>query len=427
MDDFFNFGVQSLYAGSSSPYNGVFESSAVSPLEGVQSATFSLNFPNQDINLWNGNGDIENVLRPTAQLDFSYILASEANESKMGFAYNYTGSITPALSNINTERNYYLVANMNGQDMIGYSGTSNTRVIGLGNAVITKYGLDASVGRPTTVNVSVDGLNLLIQTGSSGQILPAVNKQNGLAVTGVYSLPVATIGNTDYFSASPSSIILSIPSGASVGVNMSGINECPLDSFSFNVDLPRMESKHLGWAYPEYRPVQWPATITMRAEGTINQLQADYLNKFSCSSSMSFSVGFKSSCYNNKNYSFSFNGARIESQQISASIGGLNRINLSWVMKVFDLNRTNPNFYINSVLSSQYNSIIFPQVDYTSGNSPLVFNLNTPSYLSVLRGPAIISGNSVQLLDMFGSEDVSVLRVTAADGSDTRDLTITAS
>lgn len=419
MPDFFNYGVQSLYVGGSSPYDGASESTYSVSIEGVQSAGVALNYPRQDTFDWAGGGDYQIVQRPRTQLDFSYIFASQVNEANLGFSYSYSGYSVPALANMNQERNYYLVANLDHADQVGYQG-ARLRTIAIGNGLLSSYAFSSAVGQLSTVNVSVDALNTLIHTGSSGQLLPSVEKQPGSAATGRYTLPRSTLSLLDYYAATPKAIQLTFDTGCAIGVQLSG-NTLPISSFGFTVNLPRAESKALGWAYPDSRPVSWPATVSIRADAYVTDYQEDALSRLVCSDSgFNFGVGFKTDCSGIDNFSYRFVGAKLDSQSFSASVGQLNRVSLNWTLKIPDINRAAPNFYIDSE-ESAFMSIVFPQVDYISGMSPLTFNLNLPSFLSIVSGNAVLNENQVVIVDPTG---IVTVQVEASNGSDTQNLTV---
>ena len=263
MDDFLNFGVQALFAGSSAPYDGDFESSFAKTIEGVQSASISVSYPRSEQFGWDGGGNIEMVERPQVGMDFSYIFSSGINEENLGLLVDGTSS---ALTNMNEERNYYLVANEAHQDMNSYRGWDN-KVLALGNGVLTSYSFSAGVGQTSVVSASVQGLNLLIQNSGSGQLLPSIVKQGGTAWTGIYTLPFPSGTIQNYASAAPGSIILTFDTGSALGAVLSGDVSCPLDSFNFNINISRTSVKELGWAYPDNRPVQWPVSIGISANG----------------------------------------------------------------------------------------------------------------------------------------------------------------
>lgn len=423
-DLLFNYGVESLYVGSASPYSAAFESLAATALQGIQSANVALTFPRQDTFSWDGACGPEMITRPRAELTYSYVFASGTNENSIGLTVN-NGGRTAALSAINTERNYYLVINRDRLDMLGYAG-QNMRVMGLGNAVITQYSFEAAVGQPSIVNVTAEALNLLIQPSGSGQPIPAIYKQTGSAPTGLYTLSAASQTVRSYFEAAPGNILLTFDTGCAIGVAMSGANSCPVESFGFAIGLPRADVKDLGWAYPDMRPIQWPVTITIHADAVVNDLQLDTLNRLQCADSgWGFSVGFNRTCGSSENLTFQFDGAKLDSQNFVASIGPSNRVSLNWSLKIIDINRTganSPNFYILST-GSAFTSIIFDQVDYVSGSAPLTFDLSESCFISILDGPAFLSGgNHVFVSDAAGTTTV---RAASAAGTDIQDITVT--
>lgn len=420
MDDFFNFGVQALFAGGSAPYSSSFEGLATRTIQGVQSANISVTFPRSDEFGWDGGGNQEIVERPRAELGFSYFFASGLNERNIGLVISQS---VPALAGLNVERNYYLVANQAHQDQNSYRGWDN-KVLALGNGVLTNYSFSAGVGQMSTVSASVQGLNLLIQGTGSGQVLPSILKQDGSQWTGTYTVPFATGSIGNFADAAPGNIILSFNTGSALGTALSGNVACPLQSFKFNIDIPRGNIKDLGWAYPSNRPVQWPVTIGISADAYLNNLQADALNRFNCADSgHDFSVGFHNACGATDDIQFRFLGAKLESQSFSAQVGALNRVSFNWSMKIMDINRTYPNFYAFSS-GTAYTGIFFPQVDYTAALSPLEIDFGTSAYIDVLSGPTIMTANSAYVSD---AAETSVIRITETGTAQYYDITITVS
>lgn len=415
----FQFNVVSALAGSSSPYSTSFEELATKTLEAVTSANVSLVYPRQDAYAWDGAGDQVAVDRPRATLDASWVFASGINEKNIGFIVSPSGSV-PALAGLNQERNYYLLINQNNRDSIGYI-DPQSRVMAFGNSVLTRYDFNATVGQPSTINASFEALNLLIQPSGSGQVLPAVYKQSGIGVTGKYALPVPSRSITNFFDSMPSAIQLTFQTGSAMGVLLSGDNACPVESFGFSIDLPRIDVKDMGWAYPNERPIQWPVNIGIRASVWLNTFQLDALNRMNCpDTGYAFTVGFKNNCSTTEDFAFQFNGAKMDSENLSISVGGgVTKASMSWSLKINDINRRYPNFFINSS-GTPYTSVIFPQVGQTSGVPPLTFNLSTSCFLNVLNGPGILSGNSVFVTDDPGA--IVTVRCSAADGSDTQDI-----
>ncbi len=419
----FQFNVAALICGGNSPYSPGFEGIAARALQGITSAQFALTYPRVDAFSWDGAGNQEIINRPRAELTCSWFYTSGKNEQSVGFVTSPFGSVS-ALAGLNEERNYYLLANQANQDEIGYSGWNNN-VISLGNGVVTQYAFSAAVGQLSSANLTIEGLNLLIQPSGTGQPLPSIGKQSGNATTGLYTLsfPTQTVGS--YFESAPASIVLSFDTGCAMGVLLSGQNACPIESFGYSISLPRVEVKDMGWAYPNVRPIQWPVAISIHAEAALNQFQYDALTRIGCpDSGQSLSFAFRNGCSTVDELTYVFNGAKLDTESISLSVGGGSaKVSLNWSLHIYDINRVTggaPNFLINST-GSAYTSIVFPQVDYVTGTKPLTFNLSTLSYLSILSGPGFLDGNNV-----YVSDDAAaiVVRSVATNGSDTEDLTV---
>lgn len=420
---FFNYGVLNLYAGGPAPYSANFESLVTNTLEGVQSANISLSYPRIDAFGWDGGGDQELIERPRAEMAMSWVFTSGINERNIGLIVVPNNTLS-ALSSINVERNYYLLVNLSHQDLVGYSGFNNS-VFAFGNGLISHYDLTAAVGQPTTVNTTISALNLLMQPSGTGQVLPSVYKQSGIGATGRYTLPFAQSTIRNFSEAAPRNIVLTFDTGCAIGALLSGNTTCPLQSFSFSIDIPRQETKGVGWAYPDTRSAQWPITIGIHAEAMLNGIQSDALNRFGCpDSGLNFGVRFNNACNSDTDaFTFQFNGAKLESQSFSASIGNYMRVAMDWSLKIYDVARiTGPNFFISST-GSAYSSIVFPEVEYVSGFAPLTFNLNSLCYLFIASGPGVLNGNQVEVTDDPSS--IIVVRAVKTDGSDTEDITVT--
>ncbi len=415
----FNYGVKALYVGGASPYSFLFEQMTKNSIQNVISTNIGLVYPRNDIMGWDGAGNQEQVDRPRVQLSYSYLPVSGYNEGNVGFV---VGGLAPALYNLNTERNYYIAANNVGVDAFSYTGT-NSFIMALGNCALTHYDFSAAVGQLSVANVAVEALNFLIQTGGSGQILPAITKQTASAVTGLYTLnaPVKAVGN--FTEVQPGSIILNFDTGSAIGAVLSGNNACLVQSFKFGMDIPRQSVKSLGWAYPETRSVIWPITIGIQADVCLNGLQLDALNRYNCADSgYNFSVQFKNSCTTNDLYGFQFVGAKLNSQTFAGRVGNVDVVSFNWSLKINDINRVAsglPNFLITAQPPIAYTGVIFPQILATTGFGPLVINFGTGCYISVVQGAAFLSGNNVFYPDY---PETAAIRATVSGSTEYQDI-----
>ena len=413
MSNLFNYATQGLVVGGTVPSSWLFESIASTPINGVQSSQITLNYPRTETVDWAGGGDPFLAVRPTATLQFSYVFASGTNEGNLGFALNnQTGAASvPALINLNSERNYYLLINQGYLDQIGYVG-GNNYVMAFGNGLITQYSMSAAVGQPTTCSVSIEALSLFVQGTGNNNPIPYVNKQSGTFATGIYSFPAFSQLVSNYFEAMPSNIILTVDSGCAIGAILSGNLSCPLQSFGYSMDLSRTASKGLGWAYPDTRGIRWPVTVQIRADAYLNSLQQDALTRFGCpDSGWAFSVNFNGAYKVLDPFSLYFTNAKLNTESISISTKEYDRVSLSWTVSIYDVNRVTGNvgnFFMNRQ-SQAYNSVIFSNVNQNTGsNSPLTLNLSQPSYIAVTAGTAVLNGNSVSMLNQPGQVTVQL-------------------
>lgn len=402
MSNLFNYGTQGILVGGTLPYKGTFELISATPLNGVQSSAVSLTLPRQDIMDWAGNGEPVMVDRPRAELQFTYVFSNGRNEQILGFTQG--NNLVPALLNMNAERNYYILINQEHYDQIGTSGLHNY-VMAFGNGIVSRYDFKAQVGQPTLCTVSVDCLNVLIQGTGSGQLLPSVYKESGTYPTGRYSLPPFTQEITSYFEAAPSNINIVFDSGSTIGAALSGQNSCPIQMFDFTVDMTRTQSKILGWAYPDVRPLRYPLSVNIHADAYLNGFQIDALNRMGCpDSGWNFAVHFTSGYGVEDPFYFQFNGVKLDSEIFTASIGASNKVSFNWTCKIYDINRQSGANFFMVCPQIAYNSIIFQSINWGTGadQAPLVLNLSAPSYLSIINGAAFITGNVVSMLDEVG-------------------------
>jgi hypothetical protein len=347
----FNYGVQALFVQPGDPNASALSGLAV--IENVQSHSLTLNYPREALHDVSLGGDLAMVDRPTVQQEFSYLLGRGVNEERLGFASDGT---TPCLIGLDSaERNTYTVANLDRQDLAGYVG-SNVRVLALGNGVVTNYSVNCAVGEIPNASVTMEGLNLLIQNSGQSQLLPAIDKQSASGVTGVYSVPALAAVTSAVDIVRPRDLYLDFDSGCSVGVAMEGATACALTSFSINVALPRHSMREMNWAYPESRPLQWPISVSVQAQGYVTDYQLAVLNQASPEARYSMQLLMRRAGTDELLIGYYLRGAKLESQAFTAQVGGYNQVTFSWTASIADLTREgplDPNFYIETYADNQ--------------------------------------------------------------------------
>jgi hypothetical protein len=174
-------------------------------LQRVQSANYSFNISRQDINQFSSLARIDSIAleAPTVAFDTSYYLGDGFNEEALGFANSAfsvgfaSGHMTPT-----SGKNLFIVTADEGIDAISQTSEDGTMpVIGLGNAYLTDYTVDASVGSIPTVSVSFEAANINAVTNASGSSagysgieIPSIEQADGTKLTTKAALPAATTG-----------------------------------------------------------------------------------------------------------------------------------------------------------------------------------------------------------------------------------------
>ena len=159
-------------------------------LNRIQSCNYSFSISRQDVNQFGELAAIDRIITetPTVSLDGSYMMANLGNEAKLGFNIwagpadiaNGAGdqTLTPVscISGIidsatnDGVKNYYIVTTKEGSDAIDNTTSGKYEsIVGIGNASLTSYSTEGSVGGLPTANFTVEGQNMnVVQTPYTG-------------------------------------------------------------------------------------------------------------------------------------------------------------------------------------------------------------------------------------------------------------------
>jgi hypothetical protein len=251
---------------------------------------------------------------PTVSVPFSYYFTDFENEKNIGFDIIPTGAgavEVGAISGILTkasgidDKNYFILVSPEGVDAVTRSGAIGADyILGIGNAVITNYSIEASVGEYPTASVTIEGYNLRGQTGienvnstsltsmfgiSGWHKSPAINPTDGTQVTGLSSnfrLPSGQLGNSNKpFILRPGDVSLDLQtsnyaSGLFADTTNSTFN---IQSFNVSFDLAREPIQSLGARYARNRELTFPIDINFTVEAIAGDLKAANLREFVCS------------------------------------------------------------------------------------------------------------------------------------------------
>ena len=309
---------------------------AVKDLQRVQSANYSFNINRTDVNQFGQLGAIDRIITesPSVSFDSSYLLANMANEARLGFYVTPSGDDGPFRSCITNltdstnnayQRNFYILNAKEGKDAdvtqeVSSSGQYES-IIGIGNAGLTSYSVEASVGGFPTVSFSAEGMNMgfheVTSVGVSGAntatrppfyisgVNPVINPIDGQRVfpsatpnasKANVALPAPT-GNAGGTNAAKKAagevsvlrpgdlrLFLSKQTSQAIGTAASStsmnnpdyagadIADAHIQSFNISFDLSRSPIEQLGTKFAYARLIDFPITVSLGIDAVVSDL-----------------------------------------------------------------------------------------------------------------------------------------------------------
>jgi hypothetical protein len=352
-------------------------------LDRVQSANYSFTINRQDINQFGELGRIGYVALepPTVNLDFTYYLTDGSNERAMNFYVRNTSSafdrtfLSGHMISDFSGQNFYILTSTEGNDVNNTTGDSTPtagafikNAIGIGNAYITNYTLDASVGNLPTVSVSFEAANMnavtgvVITTGGtvtgySGLQLASVNPESGIAYSGtgvVLLTGRSSLGTGNIVALRPGDISLNLAAFDDVGsgtfVRLSGIDGIHIQSASLAIPLSRTPIQRLGSRFAYARPLDLPGTATLSVSAIVNETTAENLASIiDLTYERDVTLTINSPGTTNAAVIYSLRKARLDSESFSSSIGGNKTVDLVFSTQYASLTETGRGVFMSGV------------------------------------------------------------------------------
>ena len=351
-------------------------------LRRIQSCNYNFAIQRQDINQYGELAAIDRLIiqEPTVSVDMSYYFEpSGFNEQRLGLQVNSytdqpnaTGISTVADHMLNRiiasgadfdQKNIFVLvsdagidANDTGIGAMEASGSYNG-VIGIGNAFLTSWSLDAAVGAIPTVSCAFEGQNINF-TGWGSVGLESFIQSSG--TSGDYLIPPVRILNpsivngTEVTSATDTNRYVLLPSGAGLfdpGTQVSAVrpgditvilsggtddnspivgfleSDLKVQSVNFALSLGREPIRKLGSLFAFAREITFPINCTMSVSAIVGDTATQRLFslvnasgdiKYNCAAKL---TGYKAgSTTANVSY-IVLKGAKIDSQNVTSSIG----------------------------------------------------------------------------------------------------------
>ena len=340
-------------------------------LRRVQSANYSFNVARQDVNQFGQLSRLEAIIleAPTVSFDMSYYLGDGFNEQalqfKNGTSFN-AGFISGQISST-SGNNFYILTAPEGVDANFNTTSTNYSTIGIGNAFLTDYSLEASVGSIPTISVSFEGTNMNATAGVSG----GSAGYSGISGVGIDPEAGTVLANQSLgvvFPAASQGTGANIPSALRPGditlsfanadgdaiVDLDGDGGAHVQSVSMSVPLGRTPIDRLGTRFSFARVVDFPITPTLSVSAIVSETQTraltDIINSDDFISEIQFT--FKdSNVSSTPRASYKMKNLKLDSESFSSSIGPNKTVDLS-----FSLSIGGPDDTVNNVFFSGSNT-----------------------------------------------------------------------
>ena len=353
-------------------------------LRRVQSANYSLNVTRQDVNQFGELARIDSLIleSPTVSFDMSYLLSDGFNEMALGFKNDdslsagfISGQIEASSGN-----NFYILSAPEGVDAnspradidldgnaADTEGRADFSVIGIGNAFVTDYTLDASVGDFPTVSVSLEGTNMVGSAGVSGASGAAysgisgagIDPEDGTVLNSQNSilLPEASGASDDSAPTAlrPGDITVTLTKAdAKTILDISGDGTAHVQSISMSIPMSRTPIDRLGSKFAFARVVDFPITPTLSVSAIVSETKSKALTSMVSSDGFidDITIGFKEQDGTTEAANFKLTKLKVDSESFSSSIGPNKTVDLNFSLTIGGPNDTTNNIFFSGGNSS---------------------------------------------------------------------------
>jgi hypothetical protein len=373
-------------------------------LRRVQSANYSFNVSRTDVNQFGQLSRIDSLIleAPTVSADISYLLTDGFNEEALGFSNsNLNVGFVSGQIESTSGQNLYIVTAEEGKDANFSTGVYGT--IGIGNAFVTDYSLEASVGSLPTVTVSFEGSNMNASANVTGKVTGAdagfSGNLSGAGINTVSGTPISNQTSSSIFlrpaqpatetgvitALRPGDVTLSLANadGDTIAA-LTGDVGTHVQSASLSIPLSRTPIERLGTKFPFARVVDFPITPTLSVSAILNTTQqralTDIIDDDSFIASAEIQVKQPGTTDNAAVYKLT--NLKLDSESFSSSIGPNKTVDLT-----FSVSIGGPDDVTNNVFFSGANT------DAKFALSPIEIQGNMTPNESVVINGITITGN----------------------------------
>ncbi len=306
---------------------------ACTPLRRVQSCNYNFSIERTDVNQFGELAAIDRLIlqEPTVSVDLSYIFEPSAtNEGTLGLSNGTTGT-NYMLSGIITNTgdpslNIIIETSAAGTDA---NDTAATSLIGIGNAFLTSWSLEAAVGGLPTVTCAFEGQNIAFSAGTTFASSPSFSGDGTTPYT-TPSVPGASIlfdSATQISAIKPGDVSLTLHDALDTpGLGLLE-SDLKVQSVTVAMTMSREPLRKLGKRAAFSRELTFPITCTVSVNAVVGDIVTAKLsdifnntsgdaNSYNCTIAL---VGYIGATPTTK--TFKLAKAKLNSQNITSSIG----------------------------------------------------------------------------------------------------------
>tara|TARA_R110000772_G_scaffold19958_1_gene55500 strand:+ start:5517 stop:6650 length:1134 start_codon:yes stop_codon:yes gene_type:complete len=318
----------------------------------VQSANYGFTINRQDVNQYGNLARIDSLVLepPTVNFDFSYYLTDGLNEKALGFDISETAQFASGFLESSSGRNFYIVTSDEGQDATTFAENDPYSLIGIGNAFLSDYSIDLSVGALPTANVSFEASNINSQGGTiqtNGTFSSLHMTGDSVAIDAEVGQPIGSTieilrpkntGQDGVSALRPGDISIEFPgfdNGAAESGTMtkiSGAGRFHVQSANLSLPLSRTAIERVGSKFPFARVVDFPVNATLTVNAVLNDMEAGNLAAAvsGCSNSEGEISITMNSCEGPPAIKWTLKGATLDSESYSSSVGSNKTVDLTF-------------------------------------------------------------------------------------------------
>jgi len=368
------YNVEALFASNhtGAGANGAIGSGDCTHLKRVQSISHSAELTRTDVNAFGKLAALDRpiVEEPTVSMDFSYYATNGYNESGIGLTtFKVNSEETNCISGIlannpEAQKNYYILTVTEGLDADGVvPQDADFGVVGIGNAFLSSYTFNASVGELPTVDVSCEASNIQFGPNSAtGFRTPAIDVNAGTAADAQYSglvllPPASETGVTMPTALRPGDITLefgtnTLEMGGALLPGMNGTKQTAhVQSVSLEVPLSRTPQQRLGNPFAFSRELDVPINVTCNVTANLADIDEGSLVSLICNPEEGRQIAIKLSdpCSGDQSIAlrFDFKGALLDSQSFDSSIGDNKTVDLTFSAQIGGPNDADNGLFIS--------------------------------------------------------------------------------